>query len=206
MIARFGRCIVYAVQTLVTLATLAGVVLAVAWHVCPFPRETLHRFAASPRVVDVEGRVLADRVADDGQWRTPVPLDEMSPWLAQATVAVEDERFWEHHGVDVISVGRAVGQNLVAGETVSGASTITMQLCRMLDDRPRTWEAKASESLRALQLEALWDKRQILQAYLNIAPYGGNVRGVEAASRAYFGKSAKDLSLGEAALDRKSVV
>jgi penicillin-binding protein 1C len=115
-------------------------------------------------------------------------------------VAVEDERFGWHPGVDPFAAVRAVGQNLRAGRVVSGASTITMQVCRMIENRPRTWKAKIIEALRALQLERILSKEEILETYLNIAPYGGNIRGVEEAARIYFGKSASDLSLGEAAL------
>ena len=139
-------------------------------------------------------------VGRDDQWRFPVPLGRVSPWLAQATVAVEDERFYRHPGVDPLAVVRAVGQDLAAFRTVSGASTLTMQICRMVDDRPRTLTAKAIEAFRALQLERRYDKGRILECYLNIAPYGGNLRGVEAAAQVYFGRPAADLSLGEAAL------
>ncbi len=124
----------------------------------------------------------------------------MSPWLAKATIAVEDERFRRHCGVDFIAVCRAVRDNALAGRRVSGASTLTMQLCRMMDDRDRTYAAKAIESFRALQLERLLNKDEILERYLNVAPYGGNLRGVEAAARRWFGRGAAELSLGEAAL------
>lgn len=124
----------------------------------------------------------------------------MSPWLPRATVTVEDARFEDHVGVDPSAVLRALGQNIYHRRTVSGASTITMQVCRMMDGRSRTWGAKLIESFRALQLERIRTKDEILETYLNIAPYGGNCRGVEAAARAYFNKHAADLSLGEAAL------
>lgn len=129
-----------------------------------------------------------------------VPLDSMSPWLIQATIAVEDERFYSHFGVDPLAVIRAAAQNIAARRIVSGASTLNMQLCRMMDNRPRTLWAKLVESFRAIQLDRLMRKDEIIELYLNVAPYGGNLRGVEAASLAYFGKHAKDLSLGEAAL------
>jgi penicillin-binding protein 1C len=102
--------------------------------------------------------------------------------------------------VDTTALLRAVLQNLYAAEVVSGASTISMQLCRMVDDRPRTITAKLIETSRAIQIERRYSKSEILEHYLNIAPYGGNVRGIEAASLRYFQKSAGNLSLGEAAL------
>ena len=183
--------------------TCAGVCLmlaAILWHAFPFPVERLERWPASPCVTDRTGRTLLKIVAADDQWRSPVPLSRMSPWVVNATVAVEDERFWSHPGIDPIAVTRALGQAIRAGRVVSGASTLSMQICRMLDGRPRTWRAKAVESFRALQLECIYSKEQILELYLNIAPYGGNLRGVQAASHAYFGTSVADLSLAEAAL------
>lgn len=139
-------------------------------------------------------------VGPDEQWRYPVRMAEVSPWLVQATIAVEDERFYHHPGVDPAAIVRAITQNLLARRIVSGASTLDMQVCRMMDDRPRTCTAKITEAFRALQLDRLMSKQEILETYLNVAPYGGNLRGVEAASLAYFNKRAKDLSLAEAAL------
>jgi len=174
--------------------------LAAAWRLWPFPVERLRQWSASPAVYDARGRTLLCVVGPDEQWRYPVSVGDVSPWLVQATIAVEDERFRGHPGVDAIAVLRAVGQNIWAGRIVSGASTLDMQVCRMMDNRPRTCGAKIVEAFRALQLNRLLTKEQILEAYLNVAPYGGNVRGVEAASLRYFGKRAKDLSLAEASL------
>jgi penicillin-binding protein 1C len=190
----------------VGVALLAGAVAApplivtAVWHAAPFPWEQLERWPTGPAVTDRHGTPMRRLVGADDQWRTPVALAEMSPWLIDATIAVEDERFARHPGVDPVAVVRAAVQNVRAGEIVSGASTITMQVCRMVDERPRTIVAKMIEAVRALQLEGRLTKDRILEAYLNIAPYGGNRRGVEAASAAYFGKRAADLSLDEAAL------
>ena len=177
-----------------------AVALVIAWVALPFPAEGLDRWPASPVVTDSAGGTLLMRVSGDDQWSAPVSLDEVSPWLVQATVAVEDERFFTHPGVDPIAVVRAAGQNVAAGRVVSGASTLTMQVCRMIEDRPRTLRAKAIEAVHALQLERMRDKRQILAAYLNMAPYGGNIRGASAAARIYFARRPADLTLGESAL------
>ncbi len=182
------------------LSLLGLAALAVVWHVCPFPVERLEQWPASPQVLDRHGRPMLELVGHDDHWRFPARLEQISPWLVKATIAVEDARFERHVGIDPAAVGRAVMQNVRSGRIVSGASTLTMQLCRMMDDRPRTLGAKLIESFRAVQLERLLSKDEILELYLNVAPYGGNLRGVEAASLAYFGKSARDLSLGEAAL------
>jgi penicillin-binding protein 1C len=190
------RCVI----SLILLATSTAAIVVAFQFVFPFPIEKLEQWPTSPRVEDRTGRPLLQLVGDDGQWRFPIPLDEMSPWIMQATIAAEDERFHEHSGVDTTAVLRAVLQNLYAAEVVSGASTISMQLCRMVDDRPRTITAKLIETSRAIQIERRYSKSEILEHYLNIAPYGGNVRGIEAASLRYFQKSAGNLSLGEAAL------
>jgi penicillin-binding protein 1C len=170
------------------------------WRLFPFPIERLEKWPVSPTVFDSHGRPLLSIVGSDDQWRYPIQLDQMSPWLKSATIAVEDERFYRHIGVDPFAVARAAGQNIAARRIVSGASTLNMQLCRMMDDRPRSLKAKIIESFRALQLNKLKEKDAILELYLNTAPYGGNLRGVEAASLRYFGRHAKDLTLGQAAL------
>jgi penicillin-binding protein 1C len=179
---------------------VSAIVFGTVWFAYPFPSERLGSLAVSPRVMDRTGRVLLQIVGKDDHWRFPVPLEEMSPWLLQATIAAEDERFYSHFGVDPIAVSRAVWQNLKAQKVVSGASTLTMQLCRMIDPQPRTLPAKLIESVRAVQAEVTLSKAEILEHYLNLAPYGGNVLGVEAAARRYFGRGCRDLSLGQAAL------
>jgi penicillin-binding protein 1C len=178
---------------------IVAITIAVAWWQYPLDTTVLETWPASREVLDVRGRLLCRAVGQDEQWRRPVSLEAMSPWLVMATIATEDERFMSHPGVDPIAICRAVGQNVVAGRIVSGASTLTQQLARMMSPQPRTLSAKLEEALRALQLEARFTKDEILEHYLNVAPYGGNVRGVEAAAWHYFSKSAADLSLGEAA-------
>lgn len=131
--------------------------------------------------------------ADDKQ-RIPVDLERVDPAYVRALVALEDERFWSHPGVDPVAIGRAALSNARHGEVVSGGSTITMQLVRLLEPRPRTLRSKMVEALRAVQLEMRMSKEEILEAYLRFVPYGGNVEGVESASLAYFGQPAKTLS------------
>lgn len=155
---------------------------------------------ASPLIEDAEGTTLARRIAGDEQWCEPIAFDAMGHWLPLATVAIEDERFRSHLGVDVRAVLRATAVNLGAGRIREGASTISMQLIGMSFRTPRTLSGKAVEAFRALQLERALSKDEILRCYLNRAPYGGNVVGVSMAARAWFGKAPADLSLGEAAL------
>jgi penicillin-binding protein 1C len=130
----------------------------------------------------------------------PVKLDQISPWLVLATVAAEDKRFFLHPGVDFRSVARAAWQNSRSGRAVSGASTITQQLARALEPRPRTFFGKLSEMVSAFRLEAGHSKEEILEGYFNGVSYGPLLTGAEAAAQSYFGLPAKDLSLAQAAL------
>ncbi len=154
----------------------------------------------SPVLLDNKGNLIHARLSSDQEWCLPIPLEEMGDWLPKTLVAIEDKRFYSHSGVDFLALGRAMGQNLTAGRVVSGASTITSQLVRLSVPRERTLSAKFLEFVGALKLESRLSKDQILEYYLNRAPFGGPIRGVEAAARMYFGKRAKELSLGEAAL------
>ncbi len=174
--------------------------LVVLPAVLPLPASWTPLPAASPELLDRRGVVVARRVGEDDHWCFPRELGDFSPWLVKATVAVEDSRFWTHHGVDPLAVARAARDNLTTGRRVSGASTLTMQLCRLLNEKPRTWPNKLTEAFQALQMEHGWSKETILTAYLNRAPYGGNLRGAEAAAWRYFGIPAKDLSVAQAAL------
>ncbi len=179
--------------------TLAAVALNIAF---PFPSARLEEAGrgGSALLLDRDGGVIAWRVDSRENWRLPVSLEKVSPWLVMATVAAEDKRFFSHPGVDPAALARALGQNITGGRRVSGASTITMQAVRLLRPRLRTYTAKAVESFRAVQMERLAGKEGIIALYLNLAPYGGNVVGAEAAARLYFNKSASELTLGEAAL------
>ncbi len=186
-------------RRLTLFALLVGGTLLTAWLATPLDPELVHFPNESVEVTDRYGNVLIQRVGADDQWRSPVSLSEVSPWIRSATLAIEDRRFETHAGVDFPAVARAMAQNARSGRVVSGASTITMQLCRMAEDRPRRLDSKIIETVNALKLERSWSKDRILEAYLNIAPYGGNIRGIEAASRRWLGKSAADVSPAEAA-------
>ena len=168
----------------------------------PFPLERLEQaqHGGAVQVLDARGGRVGWRVDAQETWRLPVTRADFHPWLVQATLAAEDKRFHRHAGVDPRALLRAVWQNVRHRRRVSGASTLTMQTVRLMTPRPRTWTSKAIEAFRALQLERLLDKDAILTAYLNLAPYGGNVVGAEAAARRHYGCSARRLTLGQAAL------
>jgi penicillin-binding protein 1C len=154
----------------------------------------------SPIIVGVDGETLNVALADDDRWRVDADLDRIDPELVDALLAVEDQRFWWHPGVDPLAVTRAAVTNLWAGEVQSGASTLTMQVVRMAEPRPRTLRSKLVEAARAWQLERRWTKAEILEAWLTLAPFGGNVEGVETASLAWFGHRADALSADEIAV------
>jgi penicillin-binding protein 2D len=136
-----------------------------------------------------------------GQNRDSVPLSRVSPYLIQATLAIEDHRFYNHFGIDLRGTSRAVWVNLQHMDKVQGASTLTQQLARNLYlSHDRTWERKIKEAYYTLQLETHWSKDQILEGYLNTVYFGHSTYGVQAAARMFFGKDAKDLTLAEAAL------
>ena len=165
-----------------------------------FPPNLSRASHASPVVLDRNGAWLRALPVDHGRWRIRADLDRTDPNFLRRLVALEDARFGEHLGVDGLAVARAAGSALTHGRIVSGASTLSMQTARLLEPRPRTFGSKLIEMLRAIQLEARLSKRQILAAYLTLAPYGGNLEGVRAASLAYFGHEPESLTPAEQAL------
>ena len=179
------------------LAAMAGATF-VADRMLPPPLERLA--SASTLVLDREGRVLRAYTTADGAWRLPADLAQIDPKFLRFLLAYEDQRFRTHPGVDALAAGRAAWQAINHGRVVSGASTLTMQLARLLEPSARTLGAKLSEMGRALQIEQRLNKDEILSAYLTFAPYGGNLEGVRAASIAYFGKEPARLTDAEAAL------
>jgi len=152
-------------------------------------------------VLDREGRLLRAYATNDGRWRLPVAEEDVDPRFLKLLFAYEDKRFREHPGVDPLALGRAVVQFASRGHIVSGGSTITMQVARLLEPRERrSLGAKLRQVVRALELEHAFGKHEVLGLYLTLAPYGGNLEGIRAASLAYFGKEPRKLSLAEAAL------
>ena len=154
--------------------------------------------APNIKIVSVDGALIANRGASGGE---AVGLHEMSPYIPEAVVAIEDRRFYSHFGVDPIGLSRAMVTNLLGRHFSQGGSTLTQQLAKNLFLTPdRTLERKVQEVLLALWLEHKYTKDQILTMYLNRVYFGSNAYGVEAAARRYFNKSAKDVNLGEAAM------
>lgn len=158
--------------------------------------------ATSTVVLDRDGRLLRPFTIADGRWRLPVTKADVDQRFLDFLIAYEDRRFAEHEGVDWRAMVRAAGQFVLAGgQIVSGGSTLTMQVARLIGGEPtRDIDAKLAQSLMARKLEARFTKDEILTLYLMLAPYGGNVEGVRAASLAYFGKEPTRLTPAEAAL------
>ena len=162
--------------------------------------KTLFDDPLSTVVYDRNGELIGARIASDGQWRFP-GTDLIPDKYLQALLLYEDKYFYYHPGVNLLSLFRAAKQNIQAGEIVSGGSTITMQVMRMSrKNRPRTIPQKFIESFLALCYELKLQKDEILQAYANNAPYGGNVVGIEAAAWRYFGTDPAHLTWSESAL------
>ena len=153
---------------------------------------------------DVNGKLFHVRLSPSSEWQIPIKLNEMGKWLPLVAVNAEDGRFYRHIGIDLLSMLRALIQDISSGEIVSGASTITSQVIRLAvserEGRKRTPMTKIREFIMAVKLENQISKPEILECYLNLAPFGGNIRGVQAASLIYFGKTASQISPGEACL------
>jgi penicillin-binding protein 1A len=173
----------------------------VAYYGAKMPSATTWAIPQRPpnvKIVSVDDKLIANRGVTGGE---SLSLGEMSPYIPKALVAIEDRRFYEHFGIDPIGLARAAVANLVEGHVSEGGSTITQQLAKNLFLTPeRTLERKVQEVLLALWLEHKFTKDQILDMYLNRVYFGSGAYGVEAASRRYFGKSARDDTLAESAL------
>src|SRR6202012_2603683 len=157
----------------------------------------------STTIIDRNGKLLRAYAMADGRWRLPVDAKkDVDPTYLNLLLAYEDQRFRQHGGVDPWALARAAYQLVTRGHIVSGGSTITMQLARLMEEpnQHRSFSAKLHQIVRAIEIERQLDKDQILDLYLALAPYGGNLEGIRAASIAYFGKEPKRLSLAEAAL------
>ena len=172
----------------------------VALWVVPFEVAKLGEYPASLMLTDRAGQPLRVWLGPRDMDCRPLYEPQTGDWIAQAMVASEDQRFWRHPGLDVCALGRAVWQNVTSFRRVSGASTLSTQVIRMVEPRRRNVWNKAVEAFQALQMEQRVGKTEILGHYLNRAPFGSNIVGIESAARRYFGKGAADLSLAEASL------
>jgi penicillin-binding protein 1C len=174
----------------------------VLWVVSLPPLPLAQARQVSTTIVDRNGRLLRAYAMADGRWRLQVDArKDVDPTYLKLLLAYEDQRFRAHHGVDPLALGRAALQLISRGHIVSGGSTITMQLARLMEPRrERSVYAKLQQIVRAIEIEHELSKDQILNLYLAMAPFGGNLEGVRAASIAYFGKEPKRLTLAESAL------
>ncbi|WP_438277679.1 penicillin-binding protein 1C [Nitrobacter sp.] len=188
--------LVIAVVVVVTGAAAAG------WIASLGPLPLAEAREVSTTVLDRNGKLLRAFAMADGRWRLPVDArTDVDPGYLNLLLGYEDQRFYSHAGVDPLALGRAALQLLTRGHIVSGGSTITMQLARLIEPRRRrSIHAKLRQIVRAFELEHELSKDEILNLYLTLAPFGGNLEGIRAASIAYFGKEPKRLSLAESAL------
>lgn len=189
------------------IGTAAGIIIAGAGLFAlqaadrAFPPPLEQAEAVSPEVLDADGQLLRAFATPEGRWRLKTDVSDVDPQFIRMLVAYEDQRFYEHSGIDVWALGRAALQFVSNGRIVSGASTLSMQVARLIEPREsRSFSAKLLQIMRAVQIERRLSKGEILNLYLTHAPYGGNLEGVRAASLAYFGKEPKRLTVAEAAL------
>ena len=165
-----------------------------------FPPDLTRYRAVSSELLDHDGVPLHVGITPDGFWRMDTRPDDVAPVYLRLLLANEDSRFWWHPGVDPLALARAAWQLVTRGRIVSGGSTIAMQAARLLEPHPHTLAGKLQDMLRALQLEAQYGRRGVLAMYLTLAPMGGNIEGVRAASLLYFQREPAKLTASEAAL------
>lgn len=186
---------------LAALALSTGSYAAFEWADRAYPPPLPERLPVSVEVKDRDGQLLRAFATTDGRWRLNTTTGDVDPKLVEMLIAYEDKRFYDHGGVDPMALLRAAGQLAGNARIVSGGSTISMQLARLIEPREsRNFGAKFRQLFRAIQIERRLSKEQILDRYLTLAPYGGNLEGVRAAALAYFGKEPKRLTVSEAAL------
>jgi penicillin-binding protein 1C len=160
-----------------------------------FPLPATKEFSKEIHAKD--GVLLTAYLTSDHKWRLRTELEEVSPELIKSIIEKEDCWFYRHFGINPVSIVRAIYRNITSGETQLGASTITMQVARMLEPKKRTYFNKLGEMFRALQLEIRYSKTEILELYLSLLPFGGNIEGVKSASYIYFDRPPKKLSLAQ---------
>lgn len=178
---------------------LPYLLLHILFYAVPLPTEKVER-PSSTLIFGENGTLLRAFTSSDEMWRIRTTRQQISPVLRKYLLTYEDRWFYWHPGINPLALGRALIQNLRSKEVVSGGSTITMQIARMMEPKARTVKNKLWEIFRALQLEHFYSKNELLEIYFNIAPYGGNIEGAAAASWIYFGKEPTQLSHAEAAL------
>jgi penicillin-binding protein 1C len=197
--SRHRRLRGFAIATAVIVASCATAAALWVASLPPLPFDQARQ--VSTTVVDRNGKLLRAFAMADGRWRLPAQTKDVDPGYLKLLLDYEDRRFRSHPGVDPLALGRAAFQFVTRGHIVSGGSTITMQVARLMEPRQeRSVAAKLRQMVRAIQLEHRLSKDEILDLYLTLAPFGGNLEGVRAASFAYFGKEPKRLSLAESAL------
>lgn len=183
----------------VVVALCLSVYIAVL-QIFPFPYDAIKNIQYSKCIYDRDGNLLRVFTGKDDCWLMPVKLKEVNPNLINATLSIEDNRFRKHIGVDPLAIAMAAKLNFTNKRIISGASTISMQVMRIVEKRTRSPLNKVIEAVHAIRLETLYSKNDILRLYLEIAPYGGNIHGIKAASLRYFQKYPQDLTLSECAL------
>jgi penicillin-binding protein 1C len=197
---RWLRLVAISLASIVlTVAISVGALYATVAYLGPPDLKEARR--VSTTVLDRNGKLLRAFTTPEGRWRLPVAPDQVDQRYLAMLMAFEDNRFYEHSGVDVGALMRAAWQIVRYGHIISGGSTLTMQVARLIEGNyERSPRAKLRQIIGALQLERHLSKQEILKLYLRLAPFGGNIEGVRAASLAYFGKEPRHLSIGEAAL------
>lgn len=179
-------------RSMITIAVIIVLFFSLNW-VFPLPDNIEY----STIITDSKGEVVHAFLTNDQKWRMKTELEEISPLLRKTIVEKEDKYFYSHPGVNALAIARAFVKNIFRWKRTSGASTITMQVARALEPKRRTYLNKLIEIFRAEQLEWKYSKNEILQLYLNLVPYGGNIEGVKSASILYFKKQPDHLSLAE---------
>lgn len=181
------------------MAFLAGITAAAIWvWWLPLPKSLQSSLTGTLVLLDSRNREIGEIASPEARAQIPLKVSEMGEWLPRVTVALEDRRFFQHHGFDLKATVGALIRNVRSGRIVSGGSTITQQLVKMACGRlKRSWPDKFYEAVVAWKLERVWSKERILVDYLNRSSFGNRRLGPEAAARAYFGKSASDLTLAE---------
>jgi len=174
--------------------------LAMAAYWVPLPRELDRRIVEKETLFDKNGLLVISLPHYEPRRFYPIPIESMGTWVPEMVVALEDHRFHQHHGVDLITLFGSLVRNIRAGRRVSGASTITQQVIKLAEKKfeERTFPRKIYEMLAAVRLERRWSKMHILEEYLNRLPFGNGLLGVEAASIFYFGKNTSELNQKEA--------